>query len=101
MIKHNLQIGATGEWYCINCGLNTGIIYSNKKPELNSECNNILEATTKKCSNLKEEINLIECDSCSGSVKIKIFECSIHKECTIAKQIENIKCCQTCKDFTI
>lgn len=39
------------------------------------------------------------CASCGGNVQIKIFACSVHKTCTLAKDIGYVKCCATCSDY--
>ncbi len=40
-----------------------------------------------------------ECPTCSGNVRVKIFACPLHKECTIAKQLEGVACCGSCPDY--
>jgi hypothetical protein len=39
------------------------------------------------------------CETCSGKVQIKVFECSIHGECTPAKVLPGIQCCRGCGDY--
>lgn len=41
-----------------------------------------------------------QCASCGGNVQIKVFACSIHKECTLSKKLNGIACCESCKDFS-
>lgn len=45
-------------------------------------------------------MRLVECASCGGSVKIKTFACSLYGECTLGKQIDGLKCCDVCGDFS-
>lgn len=42
---------------------------------------------------------MIECPSCAGSVRVKMFECAIHRSCTLAKPVPGVACCQGCPDF--
>lgn len=51
------------------------------------------------CCHFGSEIRRISCPTCSGNVKVKVFACSLHKECTVHKQLENIACCLTCQDY--
>jgi hypothetical protein len=39
-----------------------------------------------------------ECESCAGQIKIKVFACNKHTECTIGKQLPGIACCASCVD---
>lgn len=39
------------------------------------------------------------CPTCSGTVKVKVFACPIHQQCTISKRIEGIACCAACPDY--
>ena len=41
---------------------------------------------------------MIDCSSCAGTVKLKIFACAIHGECTPLMKIEGIACCNNCPD---
>jgi hypothetical protein len=40
-----------------------------------------------------------ECRTCAGSVRIKLFECALHGQCTLYKPLCQIHCCQTCPDY--
>ena len=39
------------------------------------------------------------CPSCRGAVRLKVFLCSLHKECTLVRAIESLACCATCTDY--
>ena len=53
-----------------------------------------------KCEHFGAYTNKLEiCPSCRGKVKVKIFDCTIHGECTFTKHIPNIACCKSCKEF--
>jgi ADP-heptose:LPS heptosyltransferase len=39
-----------------------------------------------------------ECPSCGGHVLLKVFGCSKHERCTIAKAVEGLQCCAACPD---
>ncbi len=38
----------------------------------------------------------IGCRSCGGSVRLKVFECSVHGSCTIGKKTDGRACCKGC-----
>jgi hypothetical protein len=39
------------------------------------------------------------CPSCRGRVSLKVFACSVHGECTIAKPLGKLACCALCADY--
>jgi hypothetical protein len=39
-----------------------------------------------------------QCQTCQGTVRIKLYGCDIHKSCTIATVLPGYATCQTCKD---
>jgi hypothetical protein len=41
-----------------------------------------------------------ECQTCRGKAKIKLFACSLHGVCTIAKQLPGIATCASCADYS-
>ena len=44
---------------------------------------------------LREE----ECPSCYGMVKLKVFGCEKHGQCTIGKKLDGMACCAECPDY--
>src|SRR4051812_7057311 len=44
---------------------------------------------------LREEI----CPSCRGRVRVKVFVCVLHQECTLARAIPGCACCSSCPDY--
>lgn len=51
------------------------------------------------CQYREAVVGEVECSTCTGSVRIKLFSCPIHKQCTVAKQMEGTVCCLTCEDY--
>lgn len=45
------------------------------------------------CDHRKEESRLVDCPSCRGSVKVKVFQCDKHGECTVGKDIPGLHVC--------
>jgi hypothetical protein len=41
----------------------------------------------------------VDCATCNGSVRIKVFDCPLHERCTVGKRLEDTTCCLTCEDF--
>ena len=53
------------------------------------------------CSHVGYELRREVCGTCGGKqVKLKVFACDVHGECTIEKPLTGIKCCKSCADFT-
>jgi hypothetical protein len=40
-----------------------------------------------------------ECATCGGRVRLKVFACVPHGECTVGKAIPDLACCATCPDY--
>lgn len=55
--------------------------------------------TFDKCIHKGEVQRMVECQSCSGKVEIKVFRCSKFNEATIGFEIENVACCRTCEIY--
>jgi hypothetical protein len=51
------------------------------------------------CLHRGDELALIECPNCTGTVQLKKFACAVHAECTVARPIVGIACCVRCPDF--
>lgn len=49
----------------------------------------------------KESIRTETCPSCSGNISIKIFSCTLHKECCLSNKLPLIKNCNTCEDYEL
>jgi hypothetical protein len=44
---------------------------------------------------VREEV----CPSCQGHVRLKVFACALHLECTLARPVVPLACCATCPDY--
>lgn len=53
------------------------------------------------CVHRGEETRTELCESCSGRIRLKVFSCNLHSECTDAKPIMDIASCKTCGDFLL
>lgn len=51
------------------------------------------------CKLLGEEIDRIDCKSCGGAVRIKVFDCPLHGRCVIGKKIDGVQNCSACGDW--
>lgn len=51
------------------------------------------------CQHRGEAVDEVECPSCRGTVKLKVFDCARHERCTLAKPIDGIGCCSNCTEF--
>jgi len=49
------------------------------------------------CTHRGQQIRTQECDLCKGNVIVKVFECAIHGECSIRKNV-GVTVCNTCPD---
>lgn len=51
------------------------------------------------CRHRGEELRQQACATCGGNVRIKVFACGLHGECTTHKRLGRIDCCATCNDY--
>ena len=47
----------------------------------------------------KQTGETIECPTCAGRVKVKLFGCSLHGKCSVEKPLPNTPCCRVCPDW--
>ncbi|MDB5386237.1 MAG: hypothetical protein JWM11_1883 [Planctomycetaceae bacterium] len=51
------------------------------------------------CLHRGEEFRTEECPTCGGNVRVKIFSCQVHQECSLSSRLTAIKNCLDCADF--
>ena len=81
-------------WLCLFCKTTRPLSYK-IPPKRNCDKNSVGTCIHRSQNHLR----LKDCPTCAGSVKIKVFNCVLYKECTIQQQIDNIKCCASCSDY--
>ena len=53
-----------------------------------------------RCIHLGDDTGeVITCNNCSGNVRVKIYECAVHKQCTLGKKIGEVVACTDCGDY--
>jgi hypothetical protein len=50
------------------------------------------------CVHRGDSTRTVECTSCRGRVKVKVFPCALHEEVTIKKRAGELKTCLGCVD---
>jgi hypothetical protein len=51
------------------------------------------------CVHRGDMLRLERCRSCRGHVRVKVFACAVHDECTLLQPITGAACCRTCPQF--
>jgi hypothetical protein len=51
------------------------------------------------CRHLEQLIAEKLCSGCRGQVRVKIFRCQIHGECSLGRQLDDTACCAVCQDY--
>jgi hypothetical protein len=51
------------------------------------------------CKHLGETLREQPCPTCKGEVRLKVFRCAIHEQCTLARKLEGPACCCLCDDY--
>ena len=82
---------------CVTCGrfINHGI---GVRPTLELECKPASEPRLD-CRYLGNAVRCQQCESCQGTVRIKIRACELYGECTIGKKLDSIACCAMCDSY--
>lgn len=47
------------------------------------------------------ELRTETCPTCLTHVSLKVFSCTRHAECTIAKRLDLVVCCAFCGDYSV
>jgi hypothetical protein len=51
------------------------------------------------CVHLGLLVDAVRCQSCNGTVYIKLFHCGLHEKCSIERQVNGSAVCKTCPDY--
>ena len=51
------------------------------------------------CTHRGDELRMEQCKTCQGNVRVKVFACAVHGECTLAKQVGVAVCHPNCPDY--
>lgn len=51
------------------------------------------------CRSLGGVVDRVECATCGGRVRLKVYACERFKRATIATPVEGAACCATCDDY--
>jgi len=51
------------------------------------------------CAHRGEEVERRVCETCRGSVKVKVFACMEHGQCTQRTKFDDTPGCDRCKDY--
>lgn len=95
-----MQLVAT--WCCPHCTASCEIAESDLHSAIVCTCGHRVDGeacpplTVVACSHRGDEVRRVGCSSCGGHVQIKVLSCEIHGECTIAKRLAGVACCQGC-----
>ena len=41
----------------------------------------------------------VECPTCNGKVRLKLFACAAHGQCTTGKRVAGVACCVGCGEY--
>lgn len=51
------------------------------------------------CIHRGEQIDEVPCETCSGNVRLKVFQCAVKGQCTIGRQSPGMACCASCEQY--
>lgn len=52
------------------------------------------------CVHLGDLRGTVKCKSCKGNVNVKVFECEVHRTCTMSKKLEDTMMCP-CEEYEV
>lgn len=82
---------------CANCELPH---WSRELPEkIARKCKAVQEKERVHCQHLGQPTGFVECPTCQGNVRLKVFGCEIHNAATMKKPMAGIACCATCREY--
>lgn len=92
---------------CIRPGCNNRLVTDDPPERCFARCasphaprdEHLVIAAPKSCVHLGAELRREQCPTCAGHVVVKVFSCAARGECTLAKQIEGVACCQGCGEY--
>ena len=84
-------------YVCIDCGLGVRARHEVSPASIIASCN-AERCQAAKCIHRGAEHSRLErCETCCGNVRLKIFPCAIHGECSL-DQGASVTCCP-CEDY--
>jgi hypothetical protein len=51
------------------------------------------------CRHRGEAIDLVECPTCQGRIRLKVFACDVYGRCTVDPFVPGTACCSGCLDY--
>lgn len=80
---------------CPRCG------YQAKARDVHRNCSAIKAANPSACLHRGKATGRVQtCETCQGNVRVKVFACELHGECTISRQVDSLPVCHTCPDWS-
>lgn len=87
------------QYRCANCGHITKPT-ALPKERLHFRCRaKPKQDRSRPCQHLGQPIGFVECPTCNGNVRLKVFACDIHQQTTMKKPMSGIACCATCREY--
>lgn len=56
-------------------------------------------ASATPCTHRGDVIDAVQCPTCRGKVTVRVFACTVHGRCTVAKRTPRAACCKGCVDY--
>lgn len=96
----NWSRSGEGQWTCLHCDIpfSTKILRYSPPPPRNCRAK-LVKKSPIFCHHLGPSLGTEQCQSCQGTVRIKVFACAVHGKCTLAKKLDGIACCAGCGDY--
>jgi len=90
--------GDQREYLCAACGRPWWSTWPAK--HLHRECGGLRVAMAGRgpCVHRRDETRRESCQTCQGNVRLKVFGCALHGECTLEKPLPGLSCCAVCPD---
>jgi hypothetical protein len=89
-----------GVYRCKNGCSNQSIHSPYTAKDIHGVCGDTAQDRRVPCKHLGEATSeRRECDSCTGKVKIKVFECEIFSRCTVFKDVGLPVCYNSCERY--
>lgn len=86
-----------GVWTCMKCKTppSTRKKYHDTPPPRNCKG----PQRTQRCQHLGPPTGFVECPTCNGNVRLKVFACDKFTQATMKKPMNGLACCATCREY--
>lgn len=86
-----------GQWICAQCSRHYSTRISRESAPIARR--NCIKPRTQRCQHLGQPTGFVECETCQGNVRLKVFACEKFMQATMKKPMNGLACCAVCREY--